>query len=167
MTKPTVIYVLSFFKLSLGIISIILCLDGRISAANFVLLGAVFIEGCSKMYIRGGTVISLMDKELDSISAMISFGIAPALCAWKSSLTGLKFTGYIILLLYTFCSAISLARNNITERTYTGIPITGAGALLLLDNISIAQFGMHTILTALFMLLLSYLMVSSIKIKRF
>lgn len=163
--KSPIVNILSLLKLSLGVFAIIFCLSGRIAGANFLILGAVFLVGCSKMLLKSDKYASPMDKEIDSMSVMVSLGLSPALCSWKSSLAGLGFTGYIFLLLFISCSIVKLSRNNSNETFQgLGLPVTAAGSLLLLDNISIAQFGAHAMLTAFFISLLSYLMVSSIRI---
>lgn len=169
MSKSPIAYVLAFLKLGLGIVSIILCLGEKIVAANFLILGAVFVKGCSRLFTGNMKLTDPEAYEANSLSDMVSFGLSPALTAWKYSLVSLKITGYAILLTFTICSAFQQARNSIKDGDgyYTGMPVTTAGSLLLLDNISTAQFDKHTILTALFMLLLSYLMVCSIRIKKF
>lgn len=169
MNKSPLIYMIVFLKLGLGIISIILCLNGDKIAANFLILGAVFIEGCSKTFIGSQELKSPVDREVNSITNMISFGLSPALGAWKSSLTYLGIAGYALLLVFVVCSVYQMARSNVKswDSYYTGIPVIAAGSLLLLDNISVAQFDIHAKLSALFILLLSYLMVSSIRIKKF
>ena len=101
-------------------------------------------------------------RELHSLSSFISFGVAPAVAAWKTSLSGIGLAGYIILIAFPLCGAFRLAKNSILnfKEVKAGISINIAGFLIVLDNLSVVKFGTHTILSIVFMLLLSYLMVS-------
>jgi Phosphatidylserine synthase len=102
-------------------------------------------------------------RELHSLSSFISFGVAPAVAAWKTSFSGIGLVGYIILIAFPLCGAFRLAKKSISEvkEVKAGVPINIAGFLIVLDNLSVVKFGAHAILSIIFMLLLSYLMVSS------
>jgi CDP-diacylglycerol--serine O-phosphatidyltransferase len=83
-------------------------------------------------------VTSDFGKELDSLSDLVSFGLAPSLIAWHLGLRDLGWIGIVIALLFLSAGAYRLARFNIVAEPtieYTGIPITIAGSLLSLYTI--------------------------------
>lgn len=168
MYKSSIPNILTFINLSIGIISIIFCFNDKIVFASISILFAALIDRYDGMIARKLNVVSSLGKELDSLSDMVSFGIAPVLMIWKISLFNLGIIGYIILLVYPICGAFRLARFNVVEfkNVYTGIPITIAGAVVALDAIAAVRLGVHGWITIILMLALSYLMVSSIKIKK-
>lgn len=169
MNKSSIPNIFTFINLSLGIISIILCFEKKIITASLFIILAAFIDRYDGKIARKFNAVSLIGKELDSLSDLVSFGVAPAILAFELSLSELGIIGYAFLLVFPICGAFRLARFNVSDfkNVYTGIPITLAGSFIALDAIATVQLGRHTGLTAIFMVLLSYLMVSSIKIKKF
>jgi CDP-diacylglycerol--serine O-phosphatidyltransferase len=132
-------------------------------------LAAAFIDRYDGKIARKFNAVSLIGKELDSLADLVSFGVAPAMLAWKLSLLNYGIISYLLLLVFPICGAFRLARFNISDfkSVYTGIPITIAGSLLALDCIAAAKLGVHSGVTAIFTLLLSYSMVCSLEIKKF
>ena len=82
---------------------------------------------------------SELGKQLDSMSDIISFGIAPALLMYSLVLQEFSVTGMIITVIYIACGAFRLARFNISEPNgfFTGLPITVAGVILTLSYFAI------------------------------
>ncbi|MET0960638.1 MAG: CDP-diacylglycerol--serine O-phosphatidyltransferase, partial [Psychrobacillus psychrotolerans] len=58
---------------------------------------------------------SELGKQLDSMSDIISFGVAPALLIYSLVLQEFSVTGMIITVIYIACGAFRLARFNISE----------------------------------------------------
>lgn len=168
MNKFSIWNIFAYINLSLGIISIIFCINGKIMLSCFFILLASLLDGYNGRLSRKFCPASSLGRELHSLSDLISLGTAPAILLWKLSLSGLGIIGYLILLIFPICGAYKLARFDITQvdNVYTGIPITIAGAALALDGIATKKIGIHTGLTAILMLLFSYLMVSTIKFKK-
>lgn len=169
MNKSSIPNVFTFINLSLGIISILLCFNNKTGAASFCILLAALLDRYDGKVARKLGVACILGKELDSLSDLVSFGVAPAILAWKLSLVDFGIISYFLVLVFPICGAYRLARFNVTEfnNVYMGVPITIAGALMGLDALVSIRTGAHPGFTAIFMLLLSYLMVSSIKIKKF
>lgn len=168
MNKSSIPNIFTFINLSLGIISIILCFDGKAVYAGLSIILAAIVDRYDGQIARKFNAVSLIGKELDSLADLVSFGVAPAILVWKLSLINLGFIGYFFLLIFPICGAFRLARFNVSEfkNVYMGVPITLAGSALAWDAIAIAKLGMHTGLTAVITLLFAYLMVSSIKIQK-
>ncbi|MNI56698.1 hypothetical protein D3C73_1117170 [compost metagenome] len=71
-------------------------------------------------------------------------------------------------MIYVICGAYRLALFNVKkfEGTFRGIPITVAGFILSIYALVLPNTNMSTIVSVVLMLILSFLMVSSIKIKK-
>jgi CDP-diacylglycerol--serine O-phosphatidyltransferase len=96
-------------------------LDGRI---------ARLIKGTSKV-----------GKELDSLTDVVSFGVAPAFIMYFWTLNELGKLGWLIVLVYVVCCALRLARFNITaysddtlwkQNFFEGVPSPGGAGLVML-----------------------------------
>ena len=109
------------------------------------------------------------DTVSELMSSLIVFGAAPAVAAWKLSLADAGVIGYLLLIAFTCCSSIRLSRpapQRLSGSFYTGIPVTLAGAFVALDDLVVLRYGAHTLFSAVFMFLLSYLMVSSADVEK-
>ncbi|MFJ3386569.1 CDP-diacylglycerol--serine O-phosphatidyltransferase [Lysinibacillus sp. NPDC086135] len=111
--------------------------------------------------------VSDLGKQLDSMSDIISFGVAPALLMYEVVLVDdFGFVGMTMTVLYIICGAMRLARFNITEANgyFTGLPITAAGTILTLT-----YFASNTFHPAFYLFLfpiLALLMISTISLKK-
>lgn len=97
---------------------------------------------------------------------MISFGIAPGLLIYFSTLKNYEIFGVIISFSFIIAGAYRLARYNAIEFNgyYVGIPITIAGAILAATVLMIPYIP--AIVFVFITLILSYLMVSKHSIKK-
>lgn len=118
---------------------------------------------------------SELGKELDSLSDLVSFGVAPIIIAWKMSFIHLGIIGYLLAVLFPIAGAYRLARYNVTtfNNVFCGVPITIAGAFLSIVNLYNyyakirGDYGnINSIICGIIVVLLSYLMVSKIQIKK-
>jgi len=174
---------ITFFNLSLGVIAILLVVDNRgldfVIPACLLILAAAFTDRFDGKIARMLDAETTIGKELDSLSDLISFGIAPIVLTWKTCFYALGPIGYIIALIFVVSGTYRLARFNVTEtrKYFTGIPITLAGSFLILLNLYNCYILLrhhqsqplpfpNVIITSLFTLLLSYLMISNIRINK-
>ena len=80
------------------------------------------------MTARKFNIESELGKQLDSMSDIISFGVAPALLLYQGILNEFGGPGSFFTVFYIGCGAFRLARFNIPRKGYfTGLPITAAG----------------------------------------
>jgi len=106
--------------------------------------------------------------EYDSLSDLVSFGVAPAVLMYKTVLYQFARVGWLACFLFVACVALRLARFNVkpgSMATFEGLPSPAAGAfvasLVLLSESNNAFFqNKWTFLVIVY--LLSYLLVSSI-----
>lgn len=154
-------------NLLLGIVSLIFTMNQQYSVAAIAIIIAMFLDGMDGKIARKLDVTSTFGKELDSLCDLVSFGVAPAILVYSTSLQFMGILGLIISLAFALCGAIRLARFNVLNITthFIGIPITFAGSILAItvffsNKIPSMAFPFLTIL-------LSYLMISNIKVPKY
>lgn len=147
----------------------------------FVMAAAVFDRFDGKL-ARRLDATSELGKQLDSLCDLISFGVAPAVIAWKLhfAFASLLFPfgrliGYALSLAFPIAGAIRLAHFNLQEECdcFYGIPITLAGSVLTLLNLFNTfmflkyRFNrLNVIACMVLMAVLSILMVSKIQLRK-
>ena len=135
---------------------------------------------------------SALGRELDSLADVVSFGMAPALMAFflilapREDYQWFREFGWIIAFVYLLCGAVRLARFNVitnpllhrdqadSSKDFVGLPIpaaagTVASLVLLLLNMSAnaRELRQLTIALPLILILVSFLMVSTIRYPSF
>ncbi|WP_244833589.1 CDP-diacylglycerol--serine O-phosphatidyltransferase [Clostridium sp. BJN0001] len=173
MKKSCIPNIFTFTNLSCGIISILSVLNNNLMAAAIFILLAGLVDRYDGRIARFLNVSSEIGKELDSLADLVSFGVAPSILIYilfKFENLGPKgIFGMILLVAFPLCGAFRLARYNISDfdGVYTGVPITIIGcfmALFALVNLKV-QFPIYIVV--LLMILGSYLMISSLSLKKF
>ena len=110
--------------IAIGFAAILDTLDGRV---------ARLIKGSSKV-----------GKELDSLTDVISFGVAPSFILYFWALNEIGKFGWLFVLIYTVCCALRLARFNLMTiqenetwkiNFFEGVPSPAAAGLVLLPLI--------------------------------
>ena len=101
----------------IGLTSIKFAFDGRFEMAVIAIIVAGIIDGLDGRIARliGGA--SKVGKELDSLTDVISFGVAPAFIMYFFVMKDLGRIGWLISLIYVVCVALRLARFNISSNT--------------------------------------------------
>jgi CDP-diacylglycerol--serine O-phosphatidyltransferase len=156
-------------NLACGFMSILMSFQGNFKlAAIFVLLAGVMdrYDGVIARYLD---VSSEIGKELDSLADLVSFGVAPSILIFcHYNLMDLGFLGYAIVLIFPIAGAYRLARYNCTsfDGIFMGVPITIAGSFMALFSLLSLKNTSNLALPLIFMITLSYLMVSKLKIKK-
>ena len=167
--------VLTFINLSLGIIALLLAFQGEPIQASLLVMVAALTDRFDGKVARMLDCTSELGKELDSLSDLVSFGVAPIVICWNISFMTLGPVGFLLAVIFPIAGAFRLARYNVTtfNNVFSGVPITIAGAFLSIANLynSFAILGknytiLNTIIVAILVVLLSYLMVSKIQIKK-
>lgn len=172
MFKKNIPNLLTFMNLSFGVYSIVEVMNQNYFASAMYIMIAALIDRCDGKIARRLDVCSEFGKELDSLSDLISFGIAPALLVYFKfnfdDLGVLRFVGIVALLLYVVSGSYRLARFNISEfeGTFRGIPITVAGFILSTYAAIAPSTNSLTLISVFSLLAFSYLMVSRITFKK-
>ncbi|GLI82855.1 CDP-diacylglycerol--serine O-phosphatidyltransferase [Rossellomorea marisflavi] len=156
----------TLLNLSLGGFAIVSVLHNQPHQALLFIFIAALTDRFDGMVARKLNVESDLGKQLDSMSDIVSFGVAPAVLMYYAALQSLGVVGAFFMIFYIGCGAYRLARFNITDNAgyFTGLPITAAGCLVTLSYLAIPHVPVGIILTT--MILMSLLMVSPFTIKK-
>ncbi|MEK4363677.1 CDP-diacylglycerol--serine O-phosphatidyltransferase [Paenibacillus sp. FSL M8-0212] len=156
-------------NLFLGMMAILLAIDGNYSLAAIMVIVAMLLDGLDGRVARALNAQSEFGKELDSLSDMVSFGAAPALIIFMVSFQdSMPILAWIATAAFPICGAIRLARFNVRPGIpgyFTGLPIPAAGGVLATLSLFNKDIGPVSMMIAT--LLLSYLMVSALKYPNF
>ncbi|PWW26497.1 CDP-diacylglycerol--serine O-phosphatidyltransferase [Cytobacillus oceanisediminis] len=158
--------VLTLANLSLGGFAILFAINENLNLSVLLIFVAALADRFDGMAARKMNIESDLGKQLDSMSDIISFGVAPALLMYQGILYGFGVPGSFFTILYIGCGAFRLARFNISENNgyFTGLPITAAGCLATLSFLAVPYWPEPFFL--FFMLILSFLMISPFKLKK-
>ena len=154
----------TFTNLVLGTSAILISMNSQPKTAIILILIAALIDRLDGKIARKLNAESDLGKQLDSLSDLISFGVAPIVVAWKIGLLYIGIGGYLTAILFVIAGAFRLARYNVINFTgrFVGLPITLAGSFLAL----IMLFTSHTNIIIPTSIVLSFLMVSTIRFKK-
>ena len=95
-----------------GFYSIIAGMQGDFYAGAVAILVAMIFDGLDGRVARLTRTSSAFGAQYDSLSDMVSFGLAPALLTFNWALTGLGKVGWVAAFIYAACAALRLARFN-------------------------------------------------------
>ena len=164
---------LTIFGVCLGLSSIKFALDTNYSMAVIAIGFAAILDTLDGRVARLIKGTSKVGKELDSLTDVISFGVAPGFIMYFWALNENGKLGWMLVLIYTVCCALRLARFNLTVieeseswkiNFFEGVPSPAAAGLvllpLILDLSGLIQFDNYSILSSAAILLTSILMVS-------
>lgn len=156
-------------NLFLGIMSIILAFQQQWQYAAIMVIIGMLLDGLDGRVARMLNTQSEFGKELDSLSDVISFGVAPAIIMYVSVLKNTGPEGWFLTAIFPICGALRLARFNVSPGQsgyFIGLPITAAGGILATMALY-NEYVENQYILMLAMLFLSYLMVSQIKYPAF
>ena len=134
---------LTLIGVCIGLSSIRFALDGKFEFAIIAIMFAALIDGLDGRIARLIKGTSKVGKELDSLTDMISFGVAPAFIMYFWKLNTLERFGWLLCLVYVICVALRLARFNINSKQesswkdnfFEGVPSPAGGILVLMPLI--------------------------------
>jgi CDP-diacylglycerol---serine O-phosphatidyltransferase len=164
---------LTLIGVCIGLTSIRFALDGRFGFAIIAIIFAALIDGLDGRIARLIKGTSKVGKELDSLTDMISFGVAPAFIMYFWKLNTLERFGWLLCLIYVICVALRLARFNINsnqepswkDNFFEGVPSPAGGILVLTPLIiSISGFDYiqlnYDVIVPIFFVVTSFLLIS-------
>ena len=139
---------LTLIGVCIGLTSIRFALDEKYEIAIIAILFAALIDGLDGRIARLIKGTSKVGKELDSLTDMISFGVAPAFIMYFWKLNTLGKFGWLLCLIFVVCVALRLARFNINsnqepswrDNFFEGVP-SPAGGILVLTPLIISLSG--------------------------
>jgi len=140
-TKARVILpnTLTLIGVCIGLTSINFALNGNYKLSIIAILLAAIIDGLDGRIARLIKGTSKVGKELDSLTDVISFGVAPAFIMYFWQLNSFGKLGWLVSLIYVVCVALRLARFNLNtggepswrDNFFEGVPSPAGGILVL------------------------------------
>ncbi|MFT5546229.1 CDP-diacylglycerol--serine O-phosphatidyltransferase [Rheinheimera aquimaris] len=150
-----------------GFYAIVASMNGHFEAAAVAIFVAMIFDGLDGRVARLTNTQSEFGAQYDSMSDMLSFGMAPALVAYNWGLAEYGKFGWLAAFIYVACAALRLARFNanlsVTDgRFFQGLASPAAAAIVAgmvwsgsiyqIDGDNIGYLvGILTILTGLLM----------------
>ncbi|MCG7897954.1 MAG: CDP-diacylglycerol--serine O-phosphatidyltransferase [Candidatus Thiodiazotropha lotti] len=118
-----------------GFYAILAAVNGKFEVASVAIFVAMLMDGLDGRVARLTKTQSAFGAEYDSLSDMVSFGLAPALVIYIWALSDLGKLGWLAAFIYTASSALRLARFNtqigIADKKYfQGLPSPSAAAIV-------------------------------------
>ena len=124
----------------IGLSSIKFAFDEKFTLSIIAIIVAAIIDGLDGRIDRLIQGTSKVGKELDSLTDVISFGVAPAFIMYFWKLNELGRIGWLICLIYVVCVALRLARFNVNsgkepswrDNFFEGVPSPAGGVIVLM-----------------------------------
>tara|TARA_B100000965_G_scaffold36785_2_gene27119 strand:- start:1422 stop:2219 length:798 start_codon:yes stop_codon:yes gene_type:complete len=167
--------ILTLIGVCIGLTSIKFAFDGKFELSIIAVIVAGIIDGLDGRIARLIQGTSKVGKELDSLTDVISFGVAPAFIMYFWSMSEIGRLGWLISLIYVVCVALRLARFNVNSEVepswrdnfFEGIPSPAGGILVLMPLIySFSEFQFfkpnYQIIVPTLFILISILLISKI-----
>lgn len=126
-----------------GFYSIVASIQGRYELAAVAVFVAMILDSLDGRVARMTNTQSAFGAEYDSLSDLVSFGLAPGLLMYQWALMHFKDmgiawgkVGWLAAFIYVACAALRLARFNTMigkadKRFFTGLPSPAAAALMI------------------------------------
>lgn len=158
--------------LSVGLTAIRFAFEGEWKYAVSALLLSAILDALDGRMARLLKSASNFGAELDSLSDVIAFGVAPAIILYLWTLSGGDGYGWIASLYFTVCCALRLARFNTSlgklppyaYNYFTGVPAPAGAALAILPLVASFEFGdaiaRHPVVVGCWLVVVGSLMVS-------
>jgi CDP-diacylglycerol--serine O-phosphatidyltransferase len=118
-----------------GFYAIVAAMADRYEAAAVAIFVAMVLDGVDGRVARLTNTQSAFGAEYDSLSDMVSFGVAPALVVYQWALVGMGKLGWLAAFFYAAATALRLARFNTQVETadknyFQGLPCPLAAAVV-------------------------------------
>jgi CDP-diacylglycerol--serine O-phosphatidyltransferase len=155
-----------------GFYSIVQTHHGNFENSAWAIIIALIFDAMDGKIARATNTSSHFGMEYDSLTDLISFGVAPGFLVYVWALTPFGKLGWVGALIFVLCAALRLARFNVQVETvesryFNGLPVPAAAALiatLILFYIYItAKVTWESIIILYIPYGLAILMVSNIK----
>ena len=166
---------LTLIGVCIGLSSIKFALDSKFELSVIAIIFAALFDALDGRVARLIKGTSKVGKELDSLTDVISFGVAPAFIMYFWNLNNLGKFGWLLCLIYVVCVALRLARFNINSNVepswrdnfFEGVP-SPAGGILVLMPLMFSLSGLnifnvnYNIIVPTFFIITSFLLISKL-----
>lgn len=119
-----------------GFYAIVAAMKGQFDAAAVAVFIAMVLDGLDGRVARLTNTQSEFGAEYDSLSDMVSFGVAPALVMYEWALHSMGRLGWLAAFIYTVGAALRLARFNtqigkVDKRYFVGLASPASAAVVV------------------------------------
>lgn len=153
-----------------GFYAIISAINGKFIHSAWAIILANIFDGLDGWVARLTRTTTRFGVELDSLSDLVAFGVAPSILIYKWALFDFGRVGFAIAFLFAACGALRLARFNIQTggvKSFKGLPIPGAATMVAATVLFCQEILEYSpeknIFFPILTLILALMMVSSIK----
>jgi len=166
---------LTLIGVCIGLSSIKFALDSKFELSVIAIIFAALFDSLDGRVARLIKGTSKVGKELDSLTDVISFGVAPAFIMYFWILNSLGKFGWLLCLIYVVCVALRLARFNINSNAepswrdnfFEGVPSPAGGILVLMPLMfSLSELDIfnlnYNIIVPVFFIITSFLLISKL-----
>ncbi len=158
-----------------GFYSIIASMKGDYLMASYAIIASAIFDLLDGRVARLTHSVSDFGEHLDSLSDLISFGIAPAILVYKWALEPFGRIGWIAGFMYLACAALRLARynvqiKNLESKDFQGLPTPMAGGIIASGVMAFNELhltGERSLGILIITFLLGIVMVSQFKYRSF
>jgi len=163
---------LSLGNMYCGLAAIFAVGAGEVERAAWLVILAILFDAFDGKVARLTGSTSEFGKQLDSLSDLVSFGIAPALLIYEVVMTRDSRAAALIAAVYATTTALRLARFNIgrasKSRHFIGLPAPAAGGVVASYTLFTSAYGYEvaTLLVGPLILALALLMISPVPYPR-
>jgi CDP-diacylglycerol---serine O-phosphatidyltransferase len=163
---------LTTMNLFCGFYSMLASMQGEFGLAAVIIIIAMVLDSLDGRIARMTNTMSKFGAEYDSLSDLVTFGVAPAILAYSWALHAYGKWGWLASFLFVVCGALRLARFNIQigiieSRVFNGLPIPASASVIatgIMLYFYVGGAGMFPDISVLLAVIaLSLLMVSNIK----
>jgi CDP-diacylglycerol---serine O-phosphatidyltransferase len=160
-----------------GILSITFSLDEKFYFAAIAITVGMFFDALDGAAARRNKSTSAFGVQYDSLTDLVTFGVAPMVMMYNMGLNQLGAGGRMglaIAFLYSVCTALRLARFNAQsgsgmKKSFTGLPSPAAACFLASYVMVTHEYGVlesFSKYTPVLMIIAAYLMISNVKYPR-
>jgi len=151
-------------NLLLGVIALANIINHNYQLSTILIILAALMDRFDGILARRYNTVSAFGKEFDSLSDIVSFGVAPAALMYSSLVEIWSLAGLVCFCIFILCGGLRLARYNVsnTSSFFQGVPITICGAILAIIVLLVPN---HTVVLAS-SFILALAMISTIRVPK-
>ena len=163
----------TILALCAGLTAIRMAIELRFDVAIAAIVLAAVLDALDGRVARLLKATSRFGAELDSLADFVNFGVAPAIIVFTWALDGMRSMGWLVVLVYSICAALRLARFNVALDSdqpawkgefFVGVPAPAAALIVMLpiylEGTGIPDVASLTVLILGYTLMIAFLMVS-------
>jgi CDP-diacylglycerol--serine O-phosphatidyltransferase len=130
-----------------GFLSIIESINGNFTSSAWLIMLSITFDMIDGRIARLTKTTSEFGVQLDSLSDLVSFGVAPSVMMYQLVFNSSGKIGIAISALFVLCSGLRLAKFNVVAtkgivyNSFVGLPVPAAAGLLISFVLSYELFG--------------------------